>query len=209
MALFVPQVDVSHRPYCGPVAISALTGVPISRIEKMLRRCRSDRGRDARGHKIAVRGTWTAQVLTVLRRLDCFVERRAVTGSTFAAFVRDTEFVKGAFLVHVSGHWMTCAGGMYCDTSSLDGPKPIADYHKPARRVRNVFFVDAPVDPKFLKGAPAPTKREKAPADLKAVRAKALADKIAAWERKERRAKNALKKLRPKLARYVRLGVVS
>jgi hypothetical protein len=44
--------------------------------------------------------------------------------------------------------------------------------------------------------------------DVKVARAQKLADQIARWEAKERRARAALKKLRPKLARYQRMGVI-
>jgi hypothetical protein len=60
MKLFHPVRDVSadrRGPYCGPSAVAFLTGVPVSRIEKMFRRIRGG-WRDELGRRKTVKGKY-------------------------------------------------------------------------------------------------------------------------------------------------------
>lgn len=209
MTLFTPVVDVAHRPYCGPTAIAALTGVPISRIEKMLRRCRRNSYRDAMGRKIPIKGTHTWEVVKVLKRLGCKVEEfKSPLESTFGKFVDDTKHM-GAFLVEVTGHWMASHKGLFCDTWSLSGPVPIEGYWKAQRRVRRAWTVQAPTTPLYTTGEPVKMERPSKPkVDIKVARAEKILGQIKQWETKEKRAKTALKKLRAKAAYYRTTGVL-
>lgn len=209
MPLFKPVVDVKHRPFCGPTAVAALTGVPLARIEKMLRRSRKGY-RDSYGRKIAIKGTHTSEVLDVLRRLDCKVGEPSRPAMTFARFCDDTINVPDAYLVEVPGHFMVTCQGLYCDNGTLAGPQPASGYRKPLRRIKRAWKVEAPTIPKYTLADPisAPPREPKPKRDIKEVRAEQLAARILAWERRKRRAETALKKLRPKLARYRRLGIV-
>lgn len=207
MPLFTPIVDVKHKVYCGPIAIAALTGVPVSRIEKMLRYKRSAFYRDAKGRRLPIKSTHNKQVLDVLRRLGCKVSKPIEPKMTFAAFCNDTVHVKTAYLVQVTGHWMVTCQGLYCDTGS-GGIQPWATHRTPTRRVVRVWKVEAPETPRYSLGNP--VERERAPklkVDIKQARAARLVERIKAWESKERRARNALKKLKPRLAYYRKLGV--
>ena len=128
------------------------------------------------------------------------------TESSFARFVDDTATLAGACLVEVTGHWMATAKGLFADTSHQE-PRPVGDYANRTRRVVNAWQVFAPATPLEF-ADPIKAERPKKPkADLKVVRAKKLAAQIKTWEAKKRRAENALKKLRPKLARYLKAGV--
>lgn len=208
MPLHIPVIDTKTRPYCGATAIAILTGVPLSRVEKMIRRCRKGGYRDQNGRKIPIKGTYTWEVVKVLKRLGCKVTELKTPESTFARFVHDTAHISKAFLVNVTGHFMTSFQGTFCDNSNLDGPRPIEGYHKGQRRVQKAWYVEAPALSLYtiddaIKATPAPKPKP----DVKVVRAQNIAKQIAQWESKERRAKNALKKLRPKLAYYEKLGV--
>lgn len=205
--LYMPIVNVK-RPYCGPVAIAALTGVPLSRIEKMIRRGRRGGYRASNGRRMPIKGTYHHEVHKVLKNLGCKVTAVKTYASTFGAFCEDTRHINAAFLVNVTGHYMVTAQGTYCDTSSLDGPRPIEGYHQTQRQVLRAWRVEAPTTPKYtLADEVEKLRPPKAPRNLKAERAKKLAQQIKVWESKERRAKNALKRLRPKLARYLKNGV--
>lgn len=208
MSLFTPVIDVKHRPYCGPAAIAILTGVPIARIEKMIRRGRKGY-RDSDGRRIPIKGTHPWEVLKVLERLGCKVREIKCESRTFGSFVADTVHVSTPYLVEVTGHFMASYRGMYCDTSTLAGPQPIDAYKSRTRRVRRVWEVRAPATPMYTIADPiTPPPRERKPKpDIKVVRMRRLEVQIADWEAREKRAKTALKKLRPKLARYKRLGV--
>lgn len=209
MRLFTPVIDVKHRPYCGPTAIAALTGVPIARIEKMIRRGRKGY-RDSEGRRIAIKGTHPWEVIKVLERLGCKVHEVKTSHGTFGSFVEDTTHVGLPYLVEVTGHFMATHKGMFCDTSSLDGPRTIEGYRKVMRRVQRVWEVDAPETPMYtVSDSIAPPPREKKPKPpIQVLRARRVAAQIKAWETRLKRAQTALKKLRPKLRRYERLGIV-
>lgn len=211
MKLFKPIVDVQGKAYCGPTSIAALTGVPVSRIRKMIRRVRGPYARDVNGRKIAVRGTENSEVLKVLERLGCKVERMKETESTIARFAADTAHIGAAFLVNVTNHYIAVSAGMICDTYTQKEIVPASKYSKPRWRVQRAWRIEAPVTPRYTIDDPltAPAREPKPKRDLKAVRADRLAKQIEAWEAKERRARNALKRLRPKLARYKKLGIAA
>lgn len=208
--LFKPVIDVKHRPYCGPAAIAVLTGVPVARIEKMIRRCRKGYARETAGRRVAVRGTSTGEVITVLERLGCKVERFSgfVPKCPVRHLAEDTSFTNQPYLVEVTGHWMALHNGVLADNSNPLGV-PVADYKRGTRRVLAAWAVSAPTTPVYTQADPiavAPRPAKPKP-DIKAVRMARLAAQIATWEAKERRAKTALLKLRPKLRRYQRLGI--
>lgn len=208
MPLFTPVIDVKHKPYCGPTAIAALTGVPLARIEKMLRRVRRNWS-GTRRRNMPIKGTYNSEVLRVLQRLGCKFAEVKNPERSFARFCDDTRYVPSAYLLNVPGHYMVTCQGLYCDNSTLQGPKPAEDYGKRTRRIKHVWQITAPATPMYTVNDPIepPPREHKAKPDIKTARMQRLATQIATWEAKERRAKNALKKLRPKLARYQRLGI--
>jgi hypothetical protein len=145
-----------------------------------------------------------------LKRLGCRVEAYTPPVSTFGKFADDTRHVAGAFLVEVTGHWMTTSGGFYGDSNNMyEGPQPIESYHRAKRRVRRAWRVFAPALPMYtLEDRIAAAPRERKPKeDIRVVRARKLAAQVKAWESKKKRAETALKKLRPKLRRYEKLGI--
>ena len=50
--------DTGREAYCGPRAIAALTGLPVSAIEARIRRGRGGGYRDRMGRKIPIKGTY-------------------------------------------------------------------------------------------------------------------------------------------------------
>jgi len=207
MALFKPIIDVPRTAYCGPSAVAILTGVPVSRIEKMIRRIRGGY-KSYDGRKIPIKGTYAGECIKVLKRLGCKVKPFEFTFAkgTFAKFVEDTRYA-GTFLVEVTDHFMTCSGGMIADSGYHD-PMPIEDYKKGQRRVQRAWKVIAPVMPKYtIEDRIAAVREPKPKRDIKAIRAEKLQADIKRWERKEKLAKTKLKKLRAKQKRYEKLGV--
>lgn len=200
MTLFKPVLDLKHTPYCGPAAIAILTGVPQSRIEKLLKRRRKGWGNKP------VKGTYNWEVRKVLERLGCKVEELKNPESTIAKFADDVRHA-GTYLVNVTNHYMVAAAGMIADNAHQDGV-PAETYHRGARRVQRAWRVIAPALPKFtLDDALTTSKpaKPKVPVQLKRVN-KVVAG-IARWERKEKLAKTKLKKLRRQLAYYKKKGV--
>jgi hypothetical protein len=209
MPPFAPVIDVNRRVYCGPYAIAVLTGVPVTRIEKMLRRRRKG-WRDDLGRKLPIKSAGNTECIRVLETLGCKVERVSDLQPTLGAFCRDREFVSLTYLVNVTDHYVVVHKGTYCDSGTRGVPKPIADAGSCARwKVHKAWVVTAPERPRYTIDDPivaAPRPKKPKP-DLREQRMAALAAQIKRWETKEKRAKTALKKLRPKLARYQRQGV--
>lgn len=202
MTLFMPVIDVNHSPYCGPTAIGALTGVPIARIEKMLRRRRRNGYRDALGRKIPIKGTHTWEVVRTLKRLGCKVTEMKNPESTFGRFCQDTAHINASFLVEVTGHFMATFKGQFVDTAHRE-PTPVQGYSKATRRVVRVWRVDAPAVPKFTVDDPItpPPRPAKSKPDIRDVRAARVAARLKAWQTKRKRAETAIRKLR-RQARY-------
>ncbi len=141
--LFAPNIDVERGrgPYCGPTAVMLLTGEPLSRIEKMIRRRRRGGYRDINGKRIPIRGTYTWEITRVLKTLGCKVEKlKRVEGETINSLVTECLPSTGAFLIVVTGHFMVASGGMIADTTHQT-PIPIKDYGRKTRRVEQVWKV--------------------------------------------------------------------
>jgi len=195
MTLFTPIIDVKHRHYCGPGAIALLTGVPVSRIEHMLRRHRGG-NRDRNGRRLPIRGTGNGQVTNVLAALDCKVEKITVDGRpTLAAFVDDVRHA-GTMLVEVTGHYMVCEGGMIADNSHPE-PFPVEQYPKSLRRVKRAWKVTAPETPRYtVEDRIGRVPREPKPKpDIKLVRYERTVAKLKWWEARAKRAETAIRKL--------------
>lgn len=204
--LFNPVIDVTHKPYCGPTAVSALTGVPLSRIEKMIRRCRRGGYRTSTGRRIPIKGTYHWELLKVLERLGCKVEQLKHTENTFGKFCEDTAHINSAFLVRVTGHMMATFKSTFCDTSTLSGPIPVAGYHRASRRVRQAWRVTAPAQPLY---GTEPTREPKPKRDIKAVRAERVVADIKRWERKRKLAVTKLRRLNAARKRYEKAGILA
>lgn len=197
--LRIPVIDVKHTPYCGPTAVAALTGVPVGRIEKMIRRKRRGGHRDALGRRRAVRGTYTWEIVRLLTRLGCKVQEMADPESTFGRFCDDTAHMSSAFLVEVTGHFMAVYRGSFIDTGHMQ-PTPAAGYAKAARRVKRAWRIEAPTVPKYLTSDD-PVRVPKPKPDIRTVRAARVAKRLDAWIVRRKRADTAIRKLM-RQARY-------
>jgi hypothetical protein len=196
--------DTKRRrgPYCGPTAIGLLTGVPVSRIEKMIRRRRGGY-RDVDGKRIPVRGTGNGEVIAVLEALGCKVEKAKVTAQTFGRFVDDVRHA-GAFLVNVTGHYMVCEAGMMADTRNMT-PIPIEQYGRATWRVQRAWKVTAPETPRYTVNDPLTQVREKKPKpDIKVVRYERAIASLKRWQSKAKRAETAVRRYRKQVRYYER-----
>jgi hypothetical protein len=206
MTLFPMIKDVDHRTFCGPTAIALLTGVPVSRVEAMIRRIRGGGYRNEAGRRLPVKSTWTSEVRIVLERLGCKIEPVKVHAPTLGSFVDDVRHA-GTFLIDVPHHLMVCSGGMVADTR-YNAPVPIEECIRPTRRVDAAWRIKAPSVPRYSTGAAQLKPRAPKPKrDLKEVRAEKIAADIKRWQRKAKLAQTKLKRLRAKQRRYERLGI--
>jgi hypothetical protein len=199
--------DTGRTAYCGPAAIALLTGIPLSRAEHMVRRCRRGGYRDSNGRKIPIRGTYISEIRKVLKRLGCKIERHKFVGMTVAKFVEDTRHA-GTFLIGSSGHLMTCSNGKFADNWR---PEPIepGDVPKARRVITKAYKITAPALPRYTVDDVLMAKREPKPKrDIKQVRAEKVLTDIKRWERKMKLAKTKLAGLNASKRRYEKAGVL-
>lgn len=193
-----PIIDVSHRVFCGPRAIAVLTGVPVSRIEKMFRRIRSEWARrTSRDHTIRpllVRGVYNGEAIKVLARLGCTVTPLQTLEPTIGRFIEDTRTLGLPCLVNVTHHYAVTFKGECSDMTAA----------RPAKRVIKAWTVQAPAVPRYTTGAPITAKVSKPAPDIRSERAARIQMRIVQWERKAKRAATALRKLRRQAAYYER-----
>ena len=165
--------------YCGPSAISAVTGMTSGEAARLLR---SVTGRTA------IKGASSASVCSALARCGVCVERvehraRVFTADfwrfeaypTLAAWLKATHGTRGGkvLLVSAGHHWQVVSGNRFVcgqtrDVVALDHPK----VHRHAE-VKAVYWLDAP------HGVTIPTEARKPKAKV-ANRARALARKVGA-----------------------------
>jgi len=150
--LHTPVYDTKARAFCGPTAIAAVTGTPISKVHKMVRRLRADKEREWRGRvlnggrvkdllgrRMPVKGMHNRELVEIMRRLGFKVKhaRWPVPGrrtETLQAFCEDRGHM-GPFIVNVTGHYVAVSHGMICDTLKRT-PVPFAEYPKLRSRVK-------------------------------------------------------------------------
>jgi hypothetical protein len=133
--LHTPNYDVRGRAFCGPTAMSAVTGLPISEIREMIRDVWGKT--KSNGHAMPVMGLDNASLLASMRRFgwevadtaDCENgpdERR--NRFRLGDFL-DAKGDDGPFIVNVTGHYYAVSQGEICDTFSCL-PKEIVRFRK-------------------------------------------------------------------------------
>lgn len=196
MKVFEAIIDVDHRAYCGPRAISILTGVPISQIERMLRRKRRDGYRDVNGRRLLIKGTYPWEVTKVLERLGCKVEESDIRVRTIGQFCEDTKHLDTTFLVEVTGHFLVVHHGVMSDK------RP-----RPNRLLQQAWKITAPAEPRLHK-PPAPRPAKPKP-DIREVRYGRLLQRRKEWKTRAKRAANTLKKLDRQIRYYERQAAIA
>jgi hypothetical protein len=119
--LHTPIYDVRGMPYCGPTAIAAITGEPISIIRDIIR---SQKGTKKNGHAMPVMGISRRVMLITMQTLGWEVV--AHTDCTKGRIYRLDEFlelvqmgtVHGSHIVNVTGHFYAVDDDEICDTYS-------------------------------------------------------------------------------------------
>lgn len=157
--------DTKSRGFCGPTAVAAITGEPVSRVRDAFRLVRYGASWTSRHRSPPIMGTYTHEIEQVLRLFGYVGAWRKVTGQpTLAAWLED----RGSLLrthpcvVRVTCHVVAVSGWVFCDTLSK-GQVVDAD-QAPGRRkrVREVFVITHRVAPAShipAKAAPARTVR--------------------------------------------------
>jgi len=141
--LHTPIVDRKGKVYCGPTAVAAITGMPLSKVEKMLRRVRNEGQADMIGGKTprkskAVRGIYNTELVKVLGRAGYKVTHHA-GGMTLGALLDDRGHM-GYHVVHYAHHYVSFARGQIIDNGTLV-PVDFGSFGRRAKRVKNFWEI--------------------------------------------------------------------
>jgi hypothetical protein len=142
--------DTKARAFCGPTAVVAITGEPVSRVRDAFRRVRHGPGWTGYDRAPSITGTRDYEVQRVLRLFGYVGSWRRIAGQpTLAAYLEGRTGVERTHpcVVHVTGHWVAVSGWVFCDTFSK-GQVVDAD-RAPGRRKRakNVFVITSRCPP--------------------------------------------------------------
>lgn len=133
--LHTPNYDVRGRAFCGPTAMAAVTGMPISQIREIIREVWGTT--KSNGAAMPVMGLDNASLLTSMLRLGWKVAETADcendVGQRRDRFrlgdFLDANGNGGPFIVNVTGHYYAVSQGEICDTFTCL-PKDIARFKK-------------------------------------------------------------------------------
>ena len=119
--LHTPIYDVRNAPYCGPTAIAAITGEPISIIRDVIR---SQIGTKRNGHARAVMGISCVTMIKTMQILGWQVVAHTNCTLRYKGAYRLNDFlelvqmgtVRGPHIVEVTGHYYAVDEDEICDT---------------------------------------------------------------------------------------------
>jgi hypothetical protein len=112
--------------YCGPTAISAVTGCSIQEVETAIQSFRGDR--------LSVKGITDHELVSTLDQLNCAVVETGDKNLTLAKFMQERGYSDGPFIVGVDDHYVAISCGEICDTQT--GPVDFNDWEQPELLVR-------------------------------------------------------------------------
>ena len=142
--------DADRRMWCGPTAISAVTGAPTSKVFALAdadRQARIDKGTWSimgRSRSRSVKGMAHGELVNVLRalghRVTLLVSNTTGERVPLGDFIRQHHRSDTAYIVAVRGHYLAVSGFMVVDSHS--GGWPVWCYdRKRAMRQRVVWAV--------------------------------------------------------------------
>ena len=131
--LHTPHYDVRTRAFCGPTAMSAVTGIRISEIRETIRKIRGTVA--SNGAAMPVTGLANDELIQAMELLgwkiaekaDCETDQRKEV-FRLGEFL-DANGHLGPYIVNVTGHYYAVSHGEICDTFTCL-PKPIERFRK-------------------------------------------------------------------------------
>lgn len=144
-SLLPVENDTTSRAFCGPTAIAAICGKPISVVRDACRMARYGDdwpARCARAPKVM--GMTRNQVTAALRTLGIVGNWQVVRGSpTLAAWLdaRPQSQFRSVCVVNVTNHVVAVAGEMFVDTFTKGQVVHIDEAPRRRKRVQHVFVV--------------------------------------------------------------------
>ena len=142
--------DTKARAFCGPTAVAAITGEPISRVRDAFRLVRHGAGWTGYDRAPPIMGTYTHEMDRVLRLFGYAGAWIPIDGRpTLAAYLEGRSGSQRSYpcIVRLNRHVVAVSGWLFCDTLSKG---QVVDADKaPGRRkrVKEVFVVTRRIAP--------------------------------------------------------------
>ena len=142
--------DTRSRGFCGPTAVAAITGEPVSRVRDAFRLVRHGAGWTGYDRAPPVMGTYPHEIERVLRLFGYVGIWHTVEGlQTLAAYLEERSGFQRTHpcVVRVNRHVVAVSGWVFCDTASKG---QVVDADKaPGRRkrVKEVLVITSRVPP--------------------------------------------------------------
>ncbi|MGQ3210913.1 MAG: hypothetical protein ACT6U0_21390 [Shinella sp.] len=171
--------DTKSRAFCGPTAVAAITGEPVSRVRDAFRLVRYGTNWIRRHRSPPIMGTYTHEIERVLRLFGYVGAWHKVPGRpTLAAYLEDRGGLQRTHpcVVRVTRHVVAVSGWVFCDTASKGQLVNADDAPGRRKRVKDVLVITGRIPP----AAHIPTKAAPAHADRPASPRGMVADMAAA-----------------------------
>lgn len=136
--------DTKTRAFCGPMAVAAITGEPVSRVRDAFRLVRYGASWTSRRRSPPIMGTHAHETERVLRLFGYVGAWHEVAGRpTLAAYLDDRtgEQRTHPCVVIVTGHCVAVSGWVFCDTFSKGRVVDADTAPGRRKRVQKVFVI--------------------------------------------------------------------
>ncbi|MFI3905385.1 hypothetical protein [Ochrobactrum sp. S1502_03] len=142
--------DTRTRGFCGPTAVAAITGHPISLVKDAFRYARHGSGWLNFDRAPAIMGTQNYEVETVMSVFGFAGQWQKIGGDPTLAAYLDNRF--GFLRTHptiicVTNHYVAVSGWEFCDTKSKGLVVDASEAPGRRKRVKEVFIVTGRTEP--------------------------------------------------------------
>ncbi|RVP95803.1 hypothetical protein [Sinorhizobium meliloti] len=142
--LFTVINDTRSRAWCGPTAVAAITGAPVSVVRDCLRLARFGSHWVDRPRSPPIMGTRDHEVEHAMRSLGFHGHWQTVPGNpTLAAFLESRQGLLRTHptIIQVTRHYVAVSGWLFCDTFTKGEVVDADDAPGRRKRVKRVFIV--------------------------------------------------------------------
>lgn len=142
--LFTVINDTRSRAWCGPTAVAAITGAPVSLVRDCFRLARFGSHWRDRPRSPPIMGTRDREVEHAMRSLGFHGHWQTVPGNpTLAAFLESRQGLLRSHptIVCVTRHYVAVSGWLFCDTFTEGQVVDADDAPRRSKRVKRVFVV--------------------------------------------------------------------
>jgi hypothetical protein len=142
--------DTKSRAFCGPTAVAAIVGEPVSLVRDAFRFARCGAGWVKYDRAPAIMGTTHREVQLALELFGFTGYWQTIPDKpTLAAFLETREGRMRTYpcIVNVTHHWVVVSGWQFCDTFSKGMVVEADEAPRRRARVKKVFLINGRVSP--------------------------------------------------------------